>query len=521
VLELIRVWRRRKWLAIHLFALPFTAATSFVAFMPNTYQSTATVLVERQQVPEAFVRPTVTGELETRLRTISQETLSRSRLESLIDKFGLYADVKTSLPPEAVINRMRSDIRLDLKGADPRGRGSTVAFSINYRGHDPETVAQVTNALASFYIEENLKVRERQATGTAKFLEVQLEEARTRLDEQERRVSEFKKRHVGELPEQMAANLAAVEQLNVQLRLNSVSRMRLEEKRELLAMQMPDAISSPPSVVAAPTAVTEEPVSDAARLIGLKRHFDELSSRLTDAHPRIIQKQAEIAALEQRIRREAEDAKAGASKTDASSPAVLSLQATRIKQMLGETEAEIKVLQNEDARLRKALAVHEQRVANTPRREQEFQELSRDYRSTKELYESLLKRHDEAQMAASMELRQKGEQFRILDPALASALPAAPNRRRLIIVAFLFSVGLAVGVVAVAEQLNTSFHTVDALSRFTSVPVLVSIPRMVADVDRRLRRRLRLAAVGTVLALVFIVGISYLFAHGRDALLRW
>jgi hypothetical protein len=192
----------------------------------------------------------------------------------------------------------------------------------------------------------------------------------------------------------------------------------------------------------------------------------------------------------------------------------------RTQQMLGETEAEIKVLQNEDIRLRKALAIHEERVANTPRREQEFQELSRDYLSTKELYQSLLKRHDEAQMAADMELRQKGEQFRILDPALASAVPAAPNRRRLLVVALMLSLGLAVGVVVVTEQLNTSFHTVDALTRFTTVPVLVSIPRIAVDVDERLRWRLRVAATGTVLALALIGGLSYLFAHGRESLLR-
>src|SRR5258705_10109559 len=142
MLELIRVWKRRKWLAIQLFVLPFTAITSVVVFMPNIYQSTATVLVERQQVPEAFVKPTVTSELETRLRTISQETLSRSRLESLINRFGLYADLKKTRPPEAVIDRMRSDIRLDLQGTNPRGRASTAAFSLSYQGPDPKTVAQ-------------------------------------------------------------------------------------------------------------------------------------------------------------------------------------------------------------------------------------------------------------------------------------------------------------------------------------------------------------------------------------------
>ena len=155
------IWRRRKWLAVLVFIIPLTAATSVVAFVPNVYQSTATVLVDRQQVPEAFVRSTVTSELEIRLRSISQEILSRPRLDSLISRFGLYTKLRTVQPPEAIIERMGEDIRLDLRGSDPQGRGSTIAFAISYRGPDPETVAQVTNALASFYVEENLKSRER------------------------------------------------------------------------------------------------------------------------------------------------------------------------------------------------------------------------------------------------------------------------------------------------------------------------------------------------------------------------
>ena len=198
------IWARRKWLGVLLFAAPFTVGVSVVTFMPSVYKATATVLVDRQQVPESFVQPTVTSPLETRLHTIGQEIMSRSRLDALIARFGLYPDLKKKLSPEEIIERMRDDIKLELKGVDVKGeRRATVAFTISYRGSDPRTVALVTNTLASFYIEENLKVRERQATGTAEFLRVQLDETKKRLDVQERQVSEFKRRYLGELPQQM------------------------------------------------------------------------------------------------------------------------------------------------------------------------------------------------------------------------------------------------------------------------------------------------------------------------------
>jgi polysaccharide biosynthesis transport protein len=238
----LAVWSRRRWLAIFTFIAPLAAGISVVAFLPNIYRSAATVLVERQQVPEAFVRSTVTSALETRLQTISQEVLSRARLEALINRFGLYAELRLKAPLEEVIGRMRKDIKLEIKSAELRGlREATVAFTISYQGSDAGMVTLVTNTLASFYIEENLKARERQAVGTTEFLKAQLGETKKRLDEQEQRVSTFKRRHLGELPQQMDANLSTLERLHGQLRQNSDSQTRAAERRQALSTQLAES----------------------------------------------------------------------------------------------------------------------------------------------------------------------------------------------------------------------------------------------------------------------------------------
>ena len=189
--RLVAGWGRRKWLAILVFVVPFVAAVTIIFSLPPFYRSTALVLVEGQQVPEAFVAATVTSQLETRLHTINEEILSRARLESLINRFGLYPALRKQAQTEELVDRMRKDIKLELKVTPGREgyRSATTAFTLSYRGPDPQTVAQVTNTIASFYIEENLKVRERQATGTAEFLKVQLTETRKRLDGLESRRS--------------------------------------------------------------------------------------------------------------------------------------------------------------------------------------------------------------------------------------------------------------------------------------------------------------------------------------------
>jgi len=478
--------------------------------VPKLYRSTATVLVERQAIPEAFVRPTVTSELETRLHTISQEILSRSRLEALITRFNLYPGERKHASNEELVERMRRDVKLELKTTDTKGRPSaTTAFALSYRGPDPQTVALVTNTLASFYIEENLKVRERQATGTADFLKGQLGETRKRLDELELRVSEFRRRHLGELPQQMQANMATLENLNIQLRITNDNQVRAAERRDSLTALMAEAASSP-QAFGAPSA--SEP--SAVRLARLRQELANERARYTEEHPTVARLKAEIAATEQ------EPAKpAGGGAVAGAVPATP--YALRLRETLGAIESESKILKAEEQRLRAAIASYQSRVENTPKREQEFQELSRDYETTKQLYESLGKRHEAAQLSESMEQRQKGEQFRILDPAVPSRIPAAPSRLKLFIVSTVLSLGLAGAALMVAEMLDTSFHSADELREFSSIPVLVSLPRIVTEADRqRQQRRFRLAAAGAMVGLVLIAGVSYFVGHGNEWLVQ-
>src|SRR3972149_4216912 len=263
---LFAMWSRRKCLAPLAFPPPLSVTISLITFLPNVYRSTATVLVERQQVPKPVVQSPVTSALEPRLHTISQEILSRSRLEGLITRFGLYPDFRKLVPFEQVIERMRGDIKLELKQVDVRGpRQATVAFKISYQGSEPPTVALVTNTLASFYIEENLKVRGRQATGTAEFLKVQLEETKKRLDDQEQRGRQFKRGYMGELPQQMETNLAALERFPMQLRMNTDNQTRAAERRQALASQLAEAQTLVPPGFAAPGAPGGGPALPEAR----------------------------------------------------------------------------------------------------------------------------------------------------------------------------------------------------------------------------------------------------------------
>jgi polysaccharide chain length determinant protein (PEP-CTERM system associated) len=503
----MEIWRRRKWVAVLVFCSVFAAVVSLTVWLPDVYRATATVLVQTQQVSEAFVQPLVTAELDTRIELIRQEIMSRARLGELIRRFDLYPEPrKEGMPFDAIIEQARRDIKLELKGVEPlSGRSPTIAFAISYTGRDPQVVAQVANVLASSYVEENTRIREGQAVRTAEFLKAQLADVKKELDAQDQRSSEFKLSHIGELPQQVEANLASLERLNTQLRLNSESQIRAMDRRERLERQLTDAESAAVVVVAPARSPAEE------QLAKLKHELDELRRQFSDQYPDVIRVRAEVATLERQI----------AQSATPSSTAPPMDPKPRLKQAIGEVDTELRALKGEELSLRQAVASYEQRIENVPKRQEEIQALSGGYDTTKERYDALLKRYEEARLAENLEQGQKLEQLRILDPAIPPHNPAAPSRRRLFALGFILAIGLAVLAVLAAEKFDTSFHSIDDLRGYINIPTLFSIPLIQTTTARRKRRRrsaLVAASVAVGLALI-VVGSRYL-ASGNEQIAR-
>jgi polysaccharide chain length determinant protein (PEP-CTERM system associated) len=499
------MWNRRKWLAIPVAVAAFTAVASIVVFLPDVYRSTVTVLVESQQVPQDFVKSIVTSVAERRVQTITQSILARERLDDLIKRFGLYESLQGTATHEEIIDRMRADISVDVKTEQRGSELATFAFNISYTCDDPEKAATIANTLAAQFIAEDLRSRERQAGGTAEFLRGQLDEIKKKLDAQEIEVSQFKERHMGELPEQSDANLTTLERLNTELMLNSEKQIRVREQRAILNRQLGSMSST--SNTARPDAVAE-------RIAKLSAELSDLRRRYSDKYPDVIALRQEIARLQGHM---ADPSSAPAELDGAPDPYLLQLQ-----QSIKSADSELRVLAAEEANVHKAISVYQQRVENAPRREQQFQELSRDYNTTQEVYASLLKRYEEAKIAESMENRQKGEQFRVLDEAIAVYEATAPRRGWLLLLSLAMSFGVAAATMFVAEKLDTSFHTLDDLRAFSRVPVLACIPEIVTDADTRAaRRRFSLVTMSMVVVLAGIVASSYAFSHENHELVTF
>jgi polysaccharide biosynthesis transport protein len=507
--RVLKIVRRRWPVGLAALLVPLSAVVGLAVFLPRVYRASTVVLVDRQQVPESFVRSTVTSALETRLQSISQEVLKRGRLDELIERFDLYPELRASKPMQAVTERMRRDIRIE-RVTDPVVRGgSIVSFTVSYTGRDPKTVAAVVNTLASLYLTENSRVRGEEASGTAGFLRKELEDVKKRLEDQEARVSAFKRRHIGENPKNMDSNLAVLDRLTAQLRLNSDNQNRALERREALARQFAGSDGMVPPAVGVSGMEPADPAT--VRLARLHQELAELQTRFSDKYPDVVRLKADIAVLETQLRTRPETASAPAQPEAAPNPFTF-----KLRQVIAEVEAEIAALRSEERRLREDFGTYQRRVENTPLREQEFQELSRDYETTSELYRTLLKRYEEAQLAETLEERQKGEQFRILEAAIPPSAPSAPNRSSLLLLGGVLSMGLGMGVALLAEWLDGSLHEVDDLRGVTNIPVVGRIPRLVSAGDMARRHRRLMAWAGAMVVMVTLTtAAAYATAKGH------
>lgn len=505
---LYAVWSRRRTLALVAFVVPMAAVVAVASFLPDVYKATTTVIVEHDQVQESFVKASVISELETRIRTLSQEILSRARLKTLIDRFGLYPSMKGRASDEALVQQMRRDIQMEFKETQQpgTGRSATISFELSFQGRDPRLSAAVANTLAASYVEQNSSTVTRQTSDTTRFLKAQLDEMKVRHDEQERKVREFKMRHSGDLPEQMAPNLATLERLNTRLYMNRDNQQRVQERKEALLRGVADSGRA--------GLLTGSLDSGPSRITRLRQELMELKSRYSDQYPDVIRVKEELALLEKGG--EPRDASKGRAPAVPEDPAV-----RRLEESARSLDNEIKILKAEEERLQESINSYQSRVDAAPQRDQEFRELSRDYEATKTMYASLLSRFEEAQIAENMQHARQGEQFRILDPAVPPKRATAPNRMQLVAIGALLSLALAAGLIVLAEQRDTSFHSVDDLRGLSRVPVLISIPKIVTRGDLlRRRARVSIGALAVALGMVIVAAAAWSFSHDNVDLVR-
>jgi len=470
------VLRRLSYIIIP-FVLVFTGALLYAFLAPKTYEARALILVTPQRVPSEFVRSTVTSRVNERLHSIEQEITSRTSLEQVIRDNNLYPKQTKSMPMEDVVGIMRKDILVKIV----RGEGEELGgyFTITYKNADPRTAALVANRLTDLFIEGNLRIREQQAKGTTEFLKDELDGAKVKLEEQEKLLSDFKRKHSGELPEQRDTNLQMLTQLQQIYQRTGESLRSAQDRKLIIQKQLTDlefpVTSAQAERVQQLTARTSSSSPSARsggvqepQLYELKNQLAELRTKYTEKHPDIVN-----------LKKKIKEKESNQDLDLRNNPRYRELNS-----QLESVNLEIKRFQDEEARLKAELDMYKARIERTGQREQDMASLTREHQTTKERYDSLLRKSQEAAQAENLERRQKGEQFRVIDPAAVPMTPAEPNRQRIILMGLMLGIGGGLGLAFVREQMDRSFHDPEDVEVTFGIKILASIPRIAEKTDK-------------------------------------
>lgn len=527
-----------------------------IAFvLPPIYLSQSTILIENQQIPEEYVRATITGYVEERLQMITQQIMSRTELVDVINQFQLYPDMQDRYTTEEIIEEMRGDINLETISAEVidkrtgRPTAATIAFTLGYEGKNPSTVQKVANVLASVYLEQNLKTREQQASETTAFLSQERDELKDRIDKIQDKIGEFKKMHLGALPENASVNLQAVARLENELsqtdmQLRSLQErliylrgqivnidplspivtedgktmMNPEERLKYLRMELISQQSSlsekHPDIkklkneiekLEAQTGNTDDSVEKIRRLEDLQGQLATLKGRLGPKHPDVVKLSKEVELLSRDVDQlQTEKTASEVAEEQPDNPAYINLMT-----QITSTEMDIKSYKKTKEDIKQKLEDYLVKIEQTPLVEKEYNDLIHDYEIARMKHSEVMNKLMEARIAQGMEESQRGERFTIIDPAQLPEIPYKPNRIAIILIGFVLALGAGVGIAAVQESIDTSIKSADDLRRITGIPVFSAISLIETDAEKLAKRKKRwvwigVAAGAVVLALVII-----------------
>jgi polysaccharide chain length determinant protein (PEP-CTERM system associated) len=474
---------RRRWMLIVVLALvggPLAYGVS--RLLPDRYKSQTLVLVERPSVPEKIVASLDNEDLSQRLSSMQQQILSRSRLEPIINQFGLYSGEVSKVPMEDLVGQLQKAIEVTPITPMAATQSQLPGFYVNVTMGNARTAQQVCTAVTSMFIEENLRLRQQHSEDTTQFLVTQLAEAKANLDEQDAKLAAFKSHYLGALPEQEQMNLNLLSNMTSQLDAATQALARAQQDKSFAESMLTQQIATWQA-----TQTGHSPETLEQQLAALQTQLATLQSRYTDDYPDVIKIKNDISALKRQLATsDPHKPNADASKTkntlEPSQIAQLRAQVHNLDQVIAEKA-------REQEQIKQQIKLYQERVQSSPAVEQQFKELTRGYQTALDSYNELQKKRDESAMSAELERKQQGEQFRVLDPANLPDKPSFPNR-------LLFAAGglggglaLGLGIAFLLEMKDSSLKTERDVEFALRLPVLAMIPEIQATPAESVKRK--------------------------------
>lgn len=550
--DYLSVLRRRKRVFFGLTLALLVVTLGIVLALPPIYRSTATVLIEQQDIPEELVRSTVKSYADERIQLFGKRVMTSANLQAIIDKYDLYAEARRKEPPEIIHNQLRNNIDLETVSTDVKDRGSSqgrkadIAFTISYESRSPGLARDVAAELVSLFFQENRKTRAKLASETATFLEQDSENLGSRLRELDERLAAFKEKNVWSLPENTELNLRLLDRTEREVAQVDLQRQAVQQRRIYLHSELRRLNPMTPLY----SASGERILGAADRLQILFAQYSSLSGVYSSTHPDMVRMRKEIEALEnevgstdpgveiyaglistnaeltakrqryssdhpdtRKLERSAAILKEKLPNRDSvrpmmdavnlapENPAYIELQA-----QLMAADTELRTLEERRQELESKLATYENRLIRASEVEREYSLIKRDYSDTLAQYKDTMQKLAEARRGEAMELSRKGERLTLIEPPLYPYRAARPNRVGILFLGFLFALGGGLGATFLLHHLDDSIWDWKEVVGVLQAPPLALIPYIDTEDDARGRIGGR-AWMGIALIVLFVAGL--------------
>jgi polysaccharide chain length determinant protein (PEP-CTERM system associated) len=469
--EYLVILKRRGWIIVVPTVLLPILAFSLTFFIAPQYLSQTLILVESQKVPDNYVKPVISSDLDSRLASMKEQILSRSRIQPIIERYNLYGG--KSMTMDDRLDLARRSIEIKPITSEIAHSGGLPGFFIAFKADDPHVAQLVCGEITSLFVGENLHSREVSAEGTTEFLKSQLDDAKRNLDEQDAKLAAFQRQYVGRLPGEESPNLNMLSSLNAQLDAATQALARMEQDKSyeeaMLAQQTQNA---QPASQSGSTQVVPRPQEEQVQLQALLAQEADLTSHYTADYPDVIAVRRKIADLRRQIARTPAHSSASspAAPSQYDTPAVQQLRA-----QIHAADIGINSKRQEQAQIQTRVRMYQDRIQSSPLVEQQYKELTRDYQTALTFYDELLAKMNQSKMATDLEKRQEGEQFSVMDQPNLPDSPFFPKRSAFVLAGIFGGLALGILIVAFIEYQDTSLRTESDIWAFTKLPTLAVI----------------------------------------------
>ncbi|HEY4378736.1 MAG TPA: Wzz/FepE/Etk N-terminal domain-containing protein [Acidobacteriaceae bacterium] len=466
--DYLAILKRRWWILAIPAAIVPVIAIGATYFVTPRYESQTLVLIDQQKVPTGFVQPVVTEALDSRLAYMTEQILSRSSIEPIINQYNLYGDQHLSM--DARVDLTRKAISIAPVQSDIARSNGLPGFKILFTAKDPHTAQQVCAQVTGLFTKANLQQRQGSAEETTEYLQEELDGAKRNLDDLDTKISAFQQQHSGSLPEDEGSSMNIITSLTSRLEATTAQLQTLEQNKSVAQTLLSQQVDNAPAAAA----VSQQPQVLQKELDDLLAQQSVLNAEYTPEHPdvkaiarKIADKRREIAKAES-APPPAPAAPVPANRPEPANVVSLRAQLRGIDQMIQSKHKEQDQLQGE-------IRGYQGRVQAGPEVAAQFKQLTRDYDTASAFYNQLLQKKNSSQMTTDLEHRMQGETFTVLDPASLPVDPSWPKQSVFAMGGLGGGLALGLLIAGLLEYKDTALQGERDVWEFTQLPTLAVI----------------------------------------------